>query len=429
MWLIAAPCTAQLRAVLGLANSTHSWGTPYWTEDVADPAAEAGVVDQLNYVWWLELHSQAVTLQPGTYMAQVRLAKTVSSAGQFDLNINAESNGVVLGSTVLPVASQPIDTYVWSSEVLFTVQQPTVVNIAVRNTNGGQYKQNYRFDTARIGRVPVGRVVKHDSLDTWGFANSSFFNFYQTELGGVYGRVTEGSTSVGLTWLDLRKVFAMQAGTWVANVRLRNRVGPATLQGACDLTFEAFETLSGAPLGTVVIPAAAQQADQWVVSANLTITLAAPVDVTFAVYNHNAPYPAGYQFDSFSVRSTTSAFTTYGQGCGGLTLSELYPAQVGGLVGYQLNNAASAQFGLFVFGQPSASVPLDSLGAIGCGQHLAPVTVVGAIVSSGTATVAFNLPSWPELLGYPLDVQGVVLDSTAPGGFFTSNASQSYVGL
>ena len=121
MWLIAAPCTAQLRAVLGLANSTHSWGTPYWTEDVADPAAEAGVVDQLNYVWWLELHSQAVTLQPGTYMAQVRLAKTVSSAGQFDLNINAESNGVVLGSTVLPVASQPIDTYVWSSEVLFTV--------------------------------------------------------------------------------------------------------------------------------------------------------------------------------------------------------------------------------------------------------------------------------------------------------------------
>ena len=428
-WLIAAPCTAQLSMITGLFNGTHSWGAPYWTEDVPDPASEAGIVDQLNYVWWLEVHSQAAVLQPGTYVAQVRLAKTVSTSGQFDLSIRAESNGVVLGSTVLPASAQPIDTYVWSSEVIFTLQQPTLVNIAVRNTNGAEYKQNYRFDTARVGRVPVGRVVEHDSLDTWGFANPSYFNFYQLEPGAVYGRVTEGSTSLGLTWLDLRKVFAMQAGTWVANVRLRNRVGPAPYQGACDLTLEAFETSSGAPLGTVVIPAAAQQADQWVISANLTISLAAPVDVTFALHNHNAPYPAGYQFDSFSVRPTTPAFTSYGQGCGSVTLSALQPAQLGGLAAYQIGNATTAQFGLFVFGQPAVSQPLDGLGAIGCGQHLAPVTVVGALVTSGTATLTFSLPSWPALLGYTLDVQGVVLDATAPGGFFTSNAGQSCIGL
>ncbi len=429
VWLIAAPCTAQLRMVTGLFNGTHSWGSPYWTEDVHDPASEAGFVDQLNYIWWLELHTQAVTLQPGTYVAQVRLAKTVSTAGRFDLTIRAESNGVVLGSTVLPASSQPVDTYVWSSEVIFTLQQPTVVDIAVRNTSGSQYKQNYRFDTARVGRVPVGRVVEHDLLDTWSFANPAFYNFYHAEPGAVYGRVTEGSNSAGLTWLDVRKVFALQAGTWIANVRLRNRVGPALSQGACDLTLEAFVTSSGAPLGTVLIPASAQQANQWVVSADLAITLAAPGDVTFALHNHNAPSPAGYQFDSFSLRPTTPAFAAYGQGCGGVTLSELQPARLGGMAGYQIGNATTAQFGLFVFGQPTASLPLDGLGAFGCRQHLAPDTVVGAIVSSGTATLSFSLPSWPALLGYALDVQGVVLDATAPGGFFTSNAGQSSIGL
>lgn len=424
----AAPCVAQLQHALPMASGSHSWGTPYWTEDVLDPAAEAGVVDHLNYVHWLDIHSQAVTLQPGTYMAQMRIAKVTSTVGQYDLTVRVEAGGTVLGSTVLPVAMQTLDTYVWSPEVVFTIHQPTVVDVVARNTSNVQQKRAYRFDTARIGRIPLVGAVASDSLDTWGYANASYFDSYVAEPGAVYGRVSSRNSQYGLTWMDLRKVVSVPAGGWVFNVRLRNRFGPGL--GAEDLTFAAFDSL-GALVTAVTIPAAEQLANQWVLSPNLRLDPTAQTDYTFAVFNHGLwSNGYGYEFDSFSRRPSAPGFTTYGQGCGGITLAQTAPANIGQSLGLEIQNAGAGILGAFVFGQPIAPAPLDFLGAVGCLQHVNPTATLTAFVvqPTGTCSLLVPLPAMPELIGYLLDVQGAVLAPSAPGSVWTSNAAQVYVG-
>lgn len=421
-----APCTAQLQQNLALANGTHSWAAPYWTENVADPAAEAGVVDHLNYVFWLELHSQAVLLQPGTYIAQAKVAKLTSTTGRYDLTVRAEAAGTVLGTSTLAAAAQTVGSYVWSPEVIFTLHQPTLVDISVRNTNGLQ-KSNYRFDTARIGLVPVGPVTQHDSLDTWSYSNPTYLQNYVAEPTAVYGRVTRRDSSMwGLTWLDLRKTIAMPAGTSVCNVRVRNQNGPGL--GSEDLTFVAYDGTT--VLQTVTIPATSQPAGVWVESPNLVLNLANATNVTFEVSNHLCQhYAEGYQFDSFSVRSATPSWTPYGQGCGGLTLSQLTPAQVGNTAVFQITNAPTGIFGLYIFGAPAAPTSLDFVGALGCSLFLQPTVTLSAPVIGGSSSLAVGLPAWPELFGYPLDVQGAVLDPTAPGSVYVSNAGSAIVGL
>lgn len=423
----ALPASAQLVENLVLANGTHSWGSPYWTENVADANAEAGVVDQLHYVFWLELHSPQVVLQPGTYVAQARVAKTVSTTGRFALTVEARAGTVVLGSSVLPAASQPVDTYVWSPEVVFTVQQPTVVDIVVRNTSGGQ-KQNYRFDTARVGFVPVGKAVQVDSLDTWGFANETYYDRYVVEPGSVYGRVARRNGNWGLSWMDLRKSRSMEAGTHVANVRLRSLLGIAAM-GAANLTFEAIDPVGGNVLASVTIPASAQQPGVWVTSPDLVLTLPAAQDVTFAVYNHNIWEGLDYQFDSFFVRSGAPSFQTYGAGCGGLTLAQTVPGQVGTSMTFEIGNGGLSLVGLFAFGTPVPAIPLDFLGATGCLLHVTPDVLLSAVFAGGSCSATIPVPNVPAMFGLTLDLQGAAIDPSAPGALKTANAGQAYIGL
>ncbi|MBL8755439.1 MAG: hypothetical protein JNK15_19215 [Planctomycetes bacterium] len=422
------PATAQLVQNLALANGTHSWGAPYWTEDLPDANAEAGVVDHLNYVWWLELHSTQVVLQPGTYIAQAKVAKMSSTSGRFDLTIEARAGTTVLGSSLLAAASQTVDTYVWSPEVIFTVHQPTAVDVVVRNTSGTQYKQNYRFDTARIGFVPVGPVVQHESLDTWGYANEPYYDRYVVEPGSVYGRVAQRNALNGLTWLDLRKTRSMAAGTHVANVRLRNTNG-LVLGGSYDMTLEAIDPVTFNVLASVTIPQAAQTAGTWVTSPDLVLVLPQAQDVTFAVYNHLLLEGFGYQFDSFSVRSSAPSFTAYGAGCGGLTLAQSVGGQVGTSMTFDLGNGGAALVGIFAFGSPVPSIPLDFLGATGCLLHVTPDVLLSGVFAGGTCSASIPVPNLATMFGLTLDIQGAALDPTAPGALKTANAGQTYIGL
>lgn len=424
----ALPASAQLVQNLALANGTHSWGTPYWTENVADANAEAGVVDHLNNVFWLELHSPQVVLQPGTYVAQAKIAKTTSTAGRFALTVDARAGNVVLGSTVLSATSQTVDTYVWSPEVVFTVQQPTVVDIVVHNTSGAQQKLNYRFDTARIGFVPVAKAVQVDSLDTWGFANETYYDRYLAEPGSVYGRVAQRNSNWGLTWMDLRKVRPMAAGTHVANVRLRSLQG-LVLGGAADMTFEAIDPVSFNVLASVTIPAAAQPAGVWVTSPDLVLTLPAAQDVTFAVYNHAINSGDGYQFDSFFVRASAPSFQTYGAGCGGLTLAQTVPGQVGTPMTFVIGNGGQSLVGVFAFGTPVPAIPLDFLGATGCFLHVTPDVLLSAVFAGGSCSATIPVPNVPAMFGLTLDLQGAAIDPSAPGALKTANAGQAYIGL
>lgn len=424
----ALPASAQLVQNLVMANGTHTWGAPYWTENVPDGAAEAGVVDQLNIVYWLDIRSPEVVLSPGTYVAQMKLAKTVNTLGRFDLAIEARAGSTVLASTVLPAASQTLDTYVWSQEVLFTVQQPTSVLLAARNTSNSQQKQNYRFDTARIGLVPAGKAVQHESLDTWDFANPMWYDRYVAEAGATYGRVAQRNSLGGLTWLDLRRTRAMAAGSHVLNVRLRNVLGPVS-NGAADLTFQAIDPVSLAVLASVNIPASMQTAGGWIVSPNLSLVLPAGQNVTFALFNHFVINGYGYQFDSFTVRSSEPSFTSYGAGCGGLTLAQTVDGRVGTTMTFQLGNGGTALVGVFAFGAPVASIPLDALGATGCLLHVTPDVLISAVFAGGSCGMSIAVPNVPSMFGLAVDLQGAALDPMAPGGLKTANAGQARIGL
>lgn len=424
---LAAAAQAQNILNLPFASGTHSWSAPYWTSNVADPTSEAGTVEQLNHVFWLEMHTQQVVLQAGTYVAQAHIQKTTSTSGAYDLAINAESNGAVLSSVTLPVASQTVGSYVWSKEVIFTLRQPTPIDIAVRNTSNVQNKLNYRFDTVRIGVVPRGPVVLHESLDTWNFSNPTFFHRYVSEPTAIYGRVAERDTAFGLTWLDLRKRYSMAAGTHRATVRVRNQNGPGL--GADDLFFEALDT-QGASLGMVVIPAAAQTAGDWIYAPDLVLTLPAAMDVDFVVYNHQTlTYSFGAQFDSFCLRQVAPVWQPFGTACGGLTLSQASPARIGATTDFQLANVTTAVLGAFTFGYGIQPIALDSYGAVGCKLHVQSfITVFSVFSAANTADFQLSIPNSASFVGVGFDLQGAAFASSAPGNLVTSNGAYFGIG-
>ena len=423
---LAVPAAAQLQHNLSVAAGTHSHGAPYWTDNVPDANAEAGVVAQLHNVWWLDIRTQEVLLQPGTYVSQMRLAKTISTAGRYDLTIRAESAGVALGSSPMPVALQTLDTYVWSPEVIFTVHQPSLVRIAARNTTN-VLKQNYRFDTARIGRVPTGKAITVSSLTTWDCANDTFFDHYAAAAGSVYGRVRLGN-QWGVSWIHMNKSFTLPAGEHTCEVRLRNTgTGPNT-----PMTFEAYDT-NNQLVASTTIPSSSLDSGNWFVSPPLRLSNASPTEYMFRLYNHNAGLTEniGRQYDCFTIRSMYPSFATYGQGCGNLALVATSPAQLGTNFELQLQNATAALIGAFSIGTPIAPLPLAAIGAPNCYQHVAGAVSVLAFVNpaSGTANWSLGIPANPAFYGFHLDAQAAVLDQNAPGGVLTSNAGQAIVGF
>ena len=423
---LSLPATAQLVQNLALAYGTHANGSPSWTENVPDPAAEAGVVDQLNWATWLELASPQVVLLPGTYVAQAKVAKTLNTIGIADLTVSVRAGATVLGSTTLPATQQPVDVYVWSPEVIFTVHQPTTVEVAVLHT-AFVMKENYRFDTARIGFVPTGKVVRHDSLDTWNYTNAAWYDHYIAEPSAVYGRVAQRNNAGGFSWLEIYKLWNLDAGTHVANVRLRNLIGPG-LGYAEDLSFVMLDAVTLTELASVTIPAAAQQAGVWVQSPDLVVTLPAAGAVYFMVRNYWTSGGYGYQFDSFTLRSSASAFSPYGAGCGGLTLTQPVGGQVGTAMTLQIANGGAALLGLFAFGSPLVPIPLDFLGATGCLLHVTPDVLLSGVFVAGTCSASVSVPNLPSMFGLTLDVQGAAFDPTAPGSLRTANAGQTYIG-
>jgi hypothetical protein len=431
---LTLPATAQLVQNLAFANGTHIHGAPYWTDNVPDPNAEAGVVPQLNFtpyptpnLSWLELDSPQLALLPGTYVTQAKVAKTISTAGIADLTVAVRSGSTVLGSTTLPAANQTLNTYVWSPEVIFTVHQPTTVKVSVLSTLATVSKYNYRFDTARIGRVPFDRVVQVDSLDTWSYAHSTFYDRYVAQPGSVYGRVAKRNNQP-LAWLEVYKQWNLAAGTHVANVRLRNIFGPAPGQ-AQDLSFDMLDSITLNTLASVTIPAASQQAGAWVQSPNLVVTRPTAGPVYFVIRNYGMTGSLGYEFDSFTLRSSSPSFSPYGASCHGLTLAQTFGGQLGTTMTLALGNGGSALFGIFVFGNPVSPTPLDFLGATGCLLHVTPTVLLSEVFVAGGCITSIVVPNQPSLFGITLNMQGAAYDQTVPGSLKTANAGQSYIGL
>jgi hypothetical protein len=288
-------------------------------------------------------------------------------------------------------------------------------------------KGNYKFDTARIGRVPLDRVVQVDSLDTWSYANSMTFDHYIAEPSSVYGRVAQRN-QYGLAWLEVSKVWNLNAGTHVANVRLRNLVGPS-VGHAEDLIFDVLDATTLSTLASVTIPAASQQAGVWVQSPDLVVTLPTAQAVRFVIRNYAMWGANGYQFDSFTLRSSSPSFSAYGAGCHGLTLTQPVGGQLGSALTLAIGNGGNALLGIFAFGSPVSPVPLDFLGATGCLLHVTPDALLSGVFAGGACSTSVALPNQPSLFGITLNVQGAAFDPSVPGSLKTANAGQSYLGL
>lgn len=127
---------------------THVWDLPYWFDNVADAEADFGIVDWLQYVWWLEWN-HSMTLQPGDYTIHFRLKKrTTNQTGMANFDFHAGANGNSFdfqGWT-----GHPVDVYEAGPELRFTVSAPdTSVGFWLRDISGAS-KSDYMFDTARI---------------------------------------------------------------------------------------------------------------------------------------------------------------------------------------------------------------------------------------------------------------------------------------
>lgn len=181
-----------------LANDwSHVWGPPYYTDDLPTGESTYGLVDQLNYVWWLEWFSPTINLPAGTYGARVRVKKIISTAGRYTLTLsqNGTSNSVdLLGS------SQPVDQWIWTPDLEFTVPAGGG-SVAFRfvNLNGSQ-KQNYWFDEFQIRQADWETNKPEASSDVNGVLTTGYDPAVTSACSGSTATLNFASTEVGQPW-------------------------------------------------------------------------------------------------------------------------------------------------------------------------------------------------------------------------------------
>lgn len=134
-----------------LTDWGHTHGSPYWTDNVMTTQSAFRRVDRLENLWWLH-YTGSVLLQPGTYTANFRLMKTSSTRGRVELRTAVSVDGASIAE-FLPAAEQPIDTWVHTPDLTFTVTQPDTLARFTLNSYAG-YKENYLFDAIALRRTP-----------------------------------------------------------------------------------------------------------------------------------------------------------------------------------------------------------------------------------------------------------------------------------
>jgi hypothetical protein len=127
------------------------WEAPYWRDNVADASAEHGVVDELNYIWWLDKESYDYTLPPGHYRATCRVKKTHAN-NVHPLILRATSDYFNQEST-LEAGEQRVGEWVTETVAFTVTEADTSVRFSMRNINTYVIKSGYRFDSIRIERL------------------------------------------------------------------------------------------------------------------------------------------------------------------------------------------------------------------------------------------------------------------------------------
>lgn len=397
-----------------MTNYWHSNGAPHWTDDVPTAESSFGRVDQLNGIWWLE-YGFSRTLNPGTYAARVRLKKIVGSGSRHPLTLTANVNGAP-SSVVLPAADQTVDTWVWTPNLVFTVNHTqTAVSFFFGNTSG-TLKAEYWFDAFEV--VPVD-ASQTQSLTDWTHTGGSpnWTDDVPTSESS-FGKVDQLNFVNDLDYASGSLVLP-QPGTYAATVRFKK----LTATGFGDLELSA--TVQGQSPETETTPASVQIVGQWAATSAVIFTTTVPnATVTFGLRSLGGAAKQDYWFDQLTVHLTTAdrvALSLVGTPTVGATfgVDVSSPAHPGELfvLAFAFSNEPGVPVGIYTLPLASDSLFAYSLSAAGSSIF---ANNIGTLDGTGSASPmpTVTSPSIPALSG--LTVYAAAM--TANGGVITSSS-------
>ena len=425
----ATQATAQSKVFESLTGWTHLGTTPEWTDNVTNNASPFGKVDQLNSTKNLS-YTKNFILEPGTYVAPARLMKFKDQTGVAPIEVSV-AGSAGSATTTLPVFEQKTDKWVFTPAVTFTLKTKGVAIFAIKNGNTSITKQNYYFDSFRIGLVPEGEVFMYQSLthNTWFSVHSSPWHSKNTaDKDSAFGEVNKLNT---VWWLEFRSWktdanknrvsnrLKLQPGTYTWNIRMK-RTG-----GTNNLLLETSTAVGGGKFDKKTWTNFKPAQNQWVLSPNHTFVVTQKdTTVDFRFWDIRSTVKSGYLFDAFVLRK--GAFEPFGTACTsslGVTTLSANPPSLGGTFTMKVDNAPGGV--LFAIGVKKINLDLTAAGMPNCFLRVDPIFVVGANAQNGIATLPITVPPTASLKGVTFLTQALTADPkiNAFGGVMTNGAT------
>ena len=191
---------------------------------------------------------------------------------------------------------------------------------------------------------------------------------------------------------------------------------------ALDETWE-YDGSSWAQITTSIIPTSREGHAMVYDSIRGKVTMFGGLNSTFAALNET------WEYDIL----VNASVTAFGAGCPAfqpLTASSNLPI-LGTSWLIDASPIAPVSPCLFWFGDTaiSSGIDLSFIAAAGCFSYSnANLGAFIATASSGSGSLAINVPSNPALLNYALTVQASTSSTSTPAGFITSNGIEAVIG-
>ncbi|RLB54021.1 MAG: hypothetical protein DRI90_20640 [Deltaproteobacteria bacterium] len=434
--------TAQMTQHASLTTWSHSGGSPAWTDNVTMPttlpAADFKTVDQLNSTTVLSYTGQISGLKAGWYVVAARIMKFKDEKGAADLSIEAiAANGVT--KRFLPAAHSlgpqnattkvyaRINKWVWTPAVTFQVKASSgSAIIRIQNADTKITKQNYYFDSFRIGKIPEGKALIYESLtlntfrSTWAGTYHTRMNPQPLSAFGVDNKL------VGVWWLAFGRFgeadkIVLQPGNYSFNFKMLVSSGTKS-----DLFYRI--NIGGAGWVKRTWLATDQPTGKWALTPNYSFQVTAKdTEVKFNLENTSSAYKSGYEFDAFILRK--GAYDSEGTACssslGKVTMNGNIP-QLAEPFTMEVANCPTAA--IFFFGAQSTKIDLTPAGMPGCTLYTLPILSLAAVAQNNVATLTFPVSNQTSLLGATWINQALVLDTKAnKPGLVTSNAMKALI--
>lgn len=419
-----------------LTDWTHDGGT--WKDNVPKTDAEFGKVDQLDSTNDLWIRRTPMTLDPGTYVATVRLQKFFDSAGAAPLTFEAKM-GTSPVSLVVPVAEQTVGKFIHSRGLLFTAKTKVAVLFSLGNSDQNTTKKNYWFDSFSLGKLDreVERVqsMTRRWSTVWGIPYTSRNVVETGSPFGVVDRIngpTAGGTGLWWAawdseWFDTKTIGP---GWWTADFRVKKTMNRGNLvPWEYWVTFDVNGSQTNSP--RVILDIRDQVVDRWVWSQGLSFFVKDPrTRMRFHFHNTHSSRKADFMLDLFALRR--GAFEIVGNGCraGNGYTSRLRgtPPELGKPFELLADPVPGNNVAVAWFGAQQVKIDLSGANMFGCTLYTPPLVLLPMATSSGVAKLGFPFPNDQGLIGVQWLNQALIPDLGANiFGAITTNAGRAVV--